>query len=285
MLASFFGEIALIPTFELFGKTFGIYPVLALVGIFTAGIYACRQARKKGLDENDMIMVLLVSAVGVLLGGHLLYGLVNVLSAPGSAPNLLASDSPKAFFENAYILFGGSVFYGGLLGGIFAGALYVRKKGFALPEWADLLAPAIPLFHFFGRIGCFLGGCCYGVPCSFGFTYTHNLIEQANGVSRFPIQLVEAAFNLALFFFLWTLQKKGKFQGKRLVLYLLCYSVGRFVFEFGRGILTAASGLAYPPRSTSASDCFWLPLFFCFISGLQAGQHRSCRKAQKRRFY
>ena len=76
MLASFFGEIALIPTFELFGKTFGIYPVLALVGIFTAGIYACRQARKKGLDENDMIMVLLVSAVGVLLGGHLLYGLV-----------------------------------------------------------------------------------------------------------------------------------------------------------------------------------------------------------------
>ena len=101
MLASFFGEIALIPTFELFGKTFGIYPVLALVGIFTAGIYACRQARKKGLDENDMIMVLLVSAVGVLLGGHLLYGLVNVLSAPGSAPNLLASDSPKAFFENA----------------------------------------------------------------------------------------------------------------------------------------------------------------------------------------
>ena len=50
MLASFFGEIALIPTFELFGKTFGIYPVLALVGIFTAGIYACRQARKKGLD-------------------------------------------------------------------------------------------------------------------------------------------------------------------------------------------------------------------------------------------
>ena len=122
-----------------------------------------------------------------------------------------------------------------MLGGIFAGALYVRKKGFALPEWADLLAPAIPLFHFFGRIGCFLGGCCYGVPCSFGFTYTHNLIEQANGVSRFPIQLVEAAFNLALFVLLWTLQKKGKFQGKRLVLYLLCYSVGRFVFEFGRG--------------------------------------------------
>lgn len=123
----------------------------------------------------------------------------------------------------------------GCWGGIFAGALYVRKKGFALPEWADLLAPAIPLFHFFGRIGCFLGGCCYGVPCSFGFTYTHNLIEQANGVSRFSIQLVEAAFNLALFFLLWTLQKKGKFQGKRLVLYLLGYSVGRFVFEFGRG--------------------------------------------------
>lgn len=134
MLASFFGEIALIPTFELFGKTFGIYPVLALVGIFTAGIYARRQARKKGLDENDMIMVLLVSAVGVLLGGHLLYGLVNVLSAPGSAPNLLASDSPKAFFENAYILFGGSVFYGGLLGGSLPAHCMSGKRGLRCPS-------------------------------------------------------------------------------------------------------------------------------------------------------
>ena len=98
----------------------------------------------------------------------------------------------------------------------------------------------------FGVVGAFLGVWLANalhpvwvlslIHISFGFTYTHNLIEQANGVSRFPIQLVEAAFHLALFFLLWTLQKKGKFQGKRLVLYLLCYSVGRFVFEFGRGL-------------------------------------------------
>lgn len=173
----------------------------------------------------------------------------------------------------------------GCWGGSLPAALYVRKKGFALPEWADLLAPAIPLFHFFGRIGCFLGGCCYGVPCSFGFTYTHNLIEQANGVSRFPIQLVEAAFNLALFFLLWTLQKKGKFRGSGSSCISSAIRLAGLFLNLAGGILTAASGLAYPPRSTSASDCFWLPLFFCFISGLQAGQHRSCRKAQKRRFY
>ena len=47
MLASFFGEIALIPTFELFGKTFGIYPVLALVGIFTAGIMPAARRGKR----------------------------------------------------------------------------------------------------------------------------------------------------------------------------------------------------------------------------------------------
>lgn len=266
----------MIPTFELFGRTFGIYPVLALVGIFAAGIYACRQARKQGLDVNDMIVVLLVSAVGVLLGGHLLYGLVSVLSAPELARNLLASDSPKAFFTNAYFLFGGSVFYGGLLGGILVGALYIRKKGLELPVWADLLAPAIPLFHFFGRIGCFLGGCCYGVPSPFGFTYTHNLIEQANGVSRFPIQLVEAAFNLALFFFLWTLQRKGKFQGERLPLYLLCYSVGRFLFEFGRG--DAYRGIWFG-LSTSQYISIGLFLFATGFFLYQRFVGRSMRKA------
>lgn len=79
----------MIPSFPLLGRTFTIYPLMALVGMFASGIYACRSAKRAGQNEDDMIVLLLVSSLGVFLGMHLLYGLVGhipVASAPGSDP-------------------------------------------------------------------------------------------------------------------------------------------------------------------------------------------------------
>ena len=67
----------MIPPFEIFGKTFAIYPLIALAGFFVSGIFACVQIKKRGFDENDMICVLLFCGVGALIGGHMLYGLTN----------------------------------------------------------------------------------------------------------------------------------------------------------------------------------------------------------------
>ena len=72
-------------------------------------------------------------------------------------------------------------------------------------EHTDVAALASPLFHIFGRLGCFLSGCCFGVESSVGFVYHHCLIEEANGVSRFPVQLVEAFANLFIFLLLFIL--------------------------------------------------------------------------------
>lgn len=132
-------------------------------------------------------------------------------------------------------LFGGAVYYGGLIAGMAAGLLWARKKKLDAGRYADVGAPAIPLFHAFGRIGCFLGGCCYGVECKIGFIYRRAVIEEANHVRRFPVQLVEAVLNFALFFTLWYLLKKGKCAGRLLYLYLCAYAVIRFTLEFWRG--------------------------------------------------
>ena len=120
-----------------------------------------------------------------------------------------------------------------LLGGILAGALYLRVKGRSLALWSNLTAPAIALFHTFGRIGCFLGGCCYGIPSAWGVTYRHSPVVEANGISRFPVQLVEAAWNLILFLLLSRLLRQGK--GRLLPLYLALYAPARFLLEFLRG--------------------------------------------------
>lgn len=229
-VCAFFFRWMMISEFEIFGKVFSLYQLSAIIGIFVAGIWACRAAVHKRLDDNDMIVVLLICGAGALLGGHLLYGITRLdafsaFRSVGSIQDLLLI---------LYSLFGGSVFYGGLLGGGAACYLYFRKKRLPADTYTDILSCAVPLFHFFGRIGCFSSGCCYGIPCKIGVLYQHAAVETANGARRFPVQLLEAGLNLILFFILSRLLKKGKYGGKLLFFYLFSYSCARFFIEFLR---------------------------------------------------
>ncbi len=206
----------------------------AAAGILMMLFFSYRTAKRRGLDEVEMIITELVAFIGVAVGSHLLYGITNIDKIAVIVRNPDKITSLKHLWECISEIFGGAVFYGGLIGGIIVGNLYLRKKNLS-SAYTDIAACAIPLFHTFGRIGCFLGGCCYGKECSVGFVYKNSLLPDANGVVRFPIQLVESAFNLILFIVLWRLLMKDKFQGKLLVVYLLSYAPARFIIEFFRG--------------------------------------------------
>jgi len=251
------------PHLVLFGKAISLYQIFAILGYFVSGIYACLVCRKNGRDDNNAIIFFLVIAVGVLLGAHLLYGILNFRLILYVIENISKVNSLKLAFEIFIEIFGGSIFYGGLLGGLLAAAIYFRKN----PEnkfLADIVAPSIPLFHFFGRIGCFLSGCCYGIESFFGFTSYHSPIESANGVSRFPVQLLEALFNLGLFFILDYLRKKEFFKNRIVFVYLAAYSAGRFLLEFLRGDSYRGFLLGL-----STSQIISI-LIFCFVTGFIA---------------
>ena len=222
------------PTIELFGKTLGTYALCALVGILCAGFCAARLCEKRGETDADAVAVGLFALIGTLIGGHILYAITN-LDTLIKLFGALDRISAKSFFELFWDQIGGMVFFGGLYGGILAAYLYVRKKKLPLGVYGDAYAVALPLFHFFGRIGCFLGGCCYGVESAFGFTMHSAPFAPANGVNRFPVQLLESACNFALFVILLILYKKEKAKGKLLPVYLAGYSVIRFSDEFLRG--------------------------------------------------
>ncbi|MBP3800109.1 MAG: prolipoprotein diacylglyceryl transferase [Bacilli bacterium] len=223
------------PYIEIFNRKITTYGVVSTIGLFVAAILACYLIKKEENDYYDMIVVLLISSVGLLICSHVLYGITNI--------DLLVRvishfDRIKGFsdFVNIFAyIFGGSVFYGGLIGFLITAYICVKKKKLNKKRYFDIFAVIIPLFHFFGRIGCFLVGCCYGIESKIGFTFRHAMIESANHVHRFPIQLVEAGFNLILFSVLLTLYKKEKIKGKLIYIYLLSYSVARFFFEFLRG--------------------------------------------------
>ncbi|MDR1217251.1 MAG: prolipoprotein diacylglyceryl transferase [Oscillospiraceae bacterium] len=220
------------PYIEFLGREIYTYPLMAAAGAIAAGVFACRNARTYGKQrQDDMIVLLLFSAVGAFIGGHLLYAVVS----PQSAAALSGIRSVRNAIGAAASVFGGSVFYGGLAGGMAAGALYLKLTRHGFTEYSDIAAPSIPLFHAFGRLGCFLGGCCYGAESSVGFISRRALIESANGVRRLPVQLIESAFLLLLCAVLTLLYRRDAVRGRLLYIYLVSYGVFRFVIEFWRG--------------------------------------------------
>ena len=129
---------------------------------------------------------------------------------------------------------GGLSWQGGFLGGALAGVWFVRRKKLSLKPLLDLVAPYIALGQSIGRIGCFLNGCCYGKPVSWGIYFpTH-------GERLHPTQLYETA-GLFIIFLILKLQRPVPFKGTGLqrsgsifVLYLVLAGLERFVVEFFR---------------------------------------------------
>ena len=127
------------------------------------------------------------------------------------------------------IIGGGLVFYGGLLGVLLGIYVYCKKHNIDSCSVYNLVAPAIPLFHVFGRIGCFMSGCCYGIELKTPFVFL-GIIQFA----RIPTQLIEALFECLLFVIIYVLQTKNKHRDY-LKFYLITYSIFRFMIEFFRG--------------------------------------------------
>lgn len=220
------------PGFQIGSYFLGSYTICAVVGIFTAFPLAIYCYKRLTGDDLSLIFVSLFGAIGVFFGMHLLFGITNI----GYWNQITFEKGFGHFIKQIVAIFGGSVFYGGLIGGLITGWLSIRFQKLPAAEATDCLAPAIAQFHGFARIGCFLGGCCYGVEWEHGLTFENSLVESANGVPRVPVQLFESGFEFLLAGLLWLLLFKApKMRGKLLALYLLIYPVGRFILEFWRG--------------------------------------------------
>ncbi|MDR0903310.1 MAG: prolipoprotein diacylglyceryl transferase [Ruminococcus sp.] len=221
----------MLPPIDLFGRTITGYGIAVAVGLLVCLFYIMKQGKRVLGTDGDILLITGVAGGGAFLGSHLLFGIVSLFSY-GGFPTITSFDGFIRFMAD---FFGGSVFFGGLIGGAIAAFIAVRVVKLPWYPTVDLLSTVVPLFHFFGRVGCFLGGCCFGIPSEFGFTFRHSIVAAANGVNRFPVQLLEASFNLVLFFALYALFNKGKLRGKLFFIYLLCYSPARFFLEYLRG--------------------------------------------------
>lgn len=129
----------------------------------------------------------------------------------------------------------GIVFFGGLIGYILCAKLLCKFKNRRFEEISDVIALIVPLFHFFGRLGCFYTGCCYGKASNLLFTMPCKVIGAETLEYRIPVQLYEAGFEMLLFIFLLVSYITKKYRQQELLyVYLLLYSIWRFIIEFFR---------------------------------------------------
>ncbi|MFH1228450.1 MAG: prolipoprotein diacylglyceryl transferase [Planctomycetota bacterium] len=145
---------------------------------------------------------------------------------------------------------GGLVFYGGLILSVISGIVYLRIKNIPVLKIGDLIAPGIMLGEVFGRLGCFLNGCCYGAPANLPWSvcfpehspaYVHQVQAHiipdsaASSLPVHPTQLYSSIIALILFFvlsFIWSHRKR---DGIVLGSIGILYPLSRFMIEFIRG--------------------------------------------------
>ncbi len=224
------------PVIEIFGRSIGVYALCSFLGLGACTYGATKLGKKYNFLFEDLILVVLAIVLGLIVGGHILYALTNTENIVFLFKNINTLNIKNTFHTLSKI-FGGMVFYGGFIGALISLKIYtklaqIQNSGALL----DIFGICVPLFHTFGRIGCFFGGCCYGIESRFGFIITNNhLVPLLNGVRRLPISLIEAFFNLVIFLILLFLFKRQHLKCKLVYAYMLMYSPLRFCTEFFRG--------------------------------------------------
>lgn len=197
------------------------YGLMIAIGVLCAVFTAEYRAKKKGLDKDIVFNLSIISAICGFAGAKLLFLIVEF----------------KDFLQDPWRLLSGSgfVLYGGIIVGVLTGIIYCKKKKINFLEYFDLVAPSIALAQGFGRIGCFLAGCCYGCETdSFIGVVFKNSISAPNFEKLVPTQLISSAGNFTIALVLILYARKSKTPGKVGLLYLAMYSVFRFVIEFYR---------------------------------------------------
>jgi phosphatidylglycerol:prolipoprotein diacylglycerol transferase len=203
------------------------YGFFIVMGFVTATVLAALKIRKSDIEISfeSAVDLFFYTVLSALVGSRILFVLINFDDY---------RQNPLKIFK---LWEGGLVFYGGLILAAMVALLYMRRHRLPIWKLADLISPLIALGLFFGRVGCFLAGCCYGKETSlpWGVVFRNPESLARLNVPLHPTQLYDAANGLAIFLFLNWMEKRKTFDGQIFWLFLFLYSITRFFIEILRG--------------------------------------------------
>lgn len=194
---------------------FLVISLVICVGLF----WVVRRGDKYSLPRKNILDLSLLLMVSSLLGARLMHIIYENFSYYMENP-----------FKVFYLWEGGFVFYGGMILAFFATILYLRLIRTSQPGlYYDAFAPVLSFAYGFGRIGCFLAGCCFGSACD--YPWAVNL--------RHPTQLYALFWEIGAIMILLGIEKIElrqrpvflRRQGDIFILWLALHAVGRMLME------------------------------------------------------
>ncbi|GEM_PF-422696 len=225
--------------------TYGICIALA----FLSGILiAYYHAPLNNIPRMAIIDLALLTMLGSIIGARLFYILFYEWN-----------DFIRPPFTLERLFSGGLVFYGGLIVAVIIGTVYIIKNKLPFFKVADVMALALPIGIFFGRLGCLCAGCCYGKPAAgifktlglgmrfplsaaagldpnsippIAFNHTGQINAAVTTVPLYPTQLIAALNGLWIFgLLLFLFHRTSRFNGQLFCLLLILYPLVRFFEE------------------------------------------------------
>ena len=199
------------------------YSLAYIIGILLGWILSKRffisNVELKEKFDDFLTFVIL----GIIIGGRLGYVILY---------------NPNYYLDNLIDIFkiweGGMSFHGGLIGVVLASIYFAKKNNQNFFIYLDVISIVAPIGIFFGRIANFINSELYGAETNLPWAVQFIKIDN---LYRHPTQLYEALFEgLILFLILIYLRNKGlmKITGLMSGIFLICYSIFRFMIEFLR---------------------------------------------------
>jgi phosphatidylglycerol:prolipoprotein diacylglycerol transferase len=206
------------------------YGVAIALGLIIAYLLAKKEITKKSLITVQTLDELTTFvSIAVLIGGRIWHRITE--------PELYS-----AWYEAIIPWTGGFSVMGSMIAALCVGIWYVRINSLPLWKILDLVGAYAPLVQGFGRIGCFLAGCCFGTQTTiwWGISYTNPDVLAPLFCPLHPTQLYSALLFFILFALLQIYKKQDPFPGSIGLVYLIGASTERFILDFLRGDQIAA---------------------------------------------
>jgi phosphatidylglycerol:prolipoprotein diacylglycerol transferase len=228
------------PYIRVFEFNLPVYGMMMILGVAAAIGIVILQCGYFKYPRQDAVMTALIAFAGGIAGALLLRPIIKL-------PDVIINWGRYSKVHIGEFLpwfIGEFVFYGGLIGGAVAVVLYCRYFKMSIPCMADIFAPALPAGHIFGRLGCLLAGCCYGIEVSpsnpFAIIYPERTdglaaVAAPAGIPLLATPLIEAGGNIIIVCIVLLFQRRNKVTGRGISVYGILYSIMRFTLEYFRG--------------------------------------------------
>ncbi len=241
------------PLFELFGLPYpGAYMTMLGIAFILGSSFSIALTPLLGGKRRHTFWLVLVVIPSAMFGSKLFHILFE--GYLGRYMQRLSEQGPLYLFTMFNPVSAGQVFYGGLVGGAIGGITVIwfltGKNVKMLWKYGDIASFGVMAGLALSRIGCFLEGCCFGIPFAFGMRFPalsktafmlHHVLPgydvSQQTLPLFPTQLVHSATNFSILLYLFfslLFGKKGRPDGWYALKAIVLYAVGRFIIEFFR---------------------------------------------------